>query len=280
MEIIWVIENVKRSKDFYTKKFTLLLAASITMWKRYHPNHKTVIYVDFITFNHYQKTPLFELFDEVRILEYDDKIDREVFWSSSKTKIISETKIPIVVVDHDFLIFKNIDELLNDKLLYSYSERADNWYPDKHCKFNEKLTIPVERLINEAANVSLFYLPDPKFANEYAKQTLQNHTEFTEMGIDNTNYMILSEQLMLKQMIYKNKIPYQTLNKNIWDCKKLKWLEDIDPKGIWNIKESSLYYKHYGVEKKRMKKEHFQYLLRCINSSNKKKWSLSSKWIK
>ena len=280
METIWVLENVKKDKLFYNKLQLTLLVASISLWRRYHPDHSTVLYCDNLTYKTLDKLEILHLWHDIRELEYPNNIDREIFWSGCKTKIISETKIPIIVVDHDFLIRKNIDEHFNDKVLYSYDEIASNWYVEENCAFNANLTTPVERVIDLAANVSLFYLPDPKFANEYAKQTLQNHTEFTEMGIDNTNYMILSEQLMLKQMIYKNKIPYQTLNKNIWDCKKLKWLEDIDPKGIWNIKESSLYYKHYGVEKKRMKKEHFQYLLRCINSTKKNKWSLSSKWIK
>ena len=89
MEVLWVIENVKRSEDFYTKQFTLLLAASVCLWKRYHPDHKTVLYADDLTSNFYKETPLLDLFDEVRPLSYSDKIDREVFWSSSKTKIIS-----------------------------------------------------------------------------------------------------------------------------------------------------------------------------------------------
>ncbi len=83
MEVIWVIENVKRSKDFYTKQFTLLLAASVCLWKRYHPNHKTVLYADDITSNFYKETPLLGLFDEIRPLSYSNKIDREVFFTKN-----------------------------------------------------------------------------------------------------------------------------------------------------------------------------------------------------
>jgi antitoxin component of RelBE/YafQ-DinJ toxin-antitoxin module len=281
MEIIWVIENVKRSESFYTRQFTLLLAASVTLWKRYHPNHKTVLYIDTLTKKFYLNTPLFSLFDEIRILSYDDKINRKIFWSSSKTKIISKTKIPICVVDHDFLIFKNIDKHLNTKVLYSYDEIAHNWYPDKNCSYNQDLTTPVKRLVDKAANVSLFYLPDPKFANEYGKQTLQNHIEFTKMGIDNTNYMILSEQLMLRQILHEQKIPFKTLNKNIFNCKKIKFMDEINKQGIWNIKESLLYYKHYGVEKKDIDFKGMEYLLRCINSTQKEKWFQHKEgWLK
>ena len=70
MEVLWVIENVKRSEDFYTKQFTLLLAASVCLWKRYHPNHKTVLYADDLTKDYYKGTPLLNLFDEIKPLKF------------------------------------------------------------------------------------------------------------------------------------------------------------------------------------------------------------------
>jgi|TARA_B110000908_G_C10176440_1_gene413456 hypothetical protein len=279
MEIIWVIENVKRSEDFYKKQFTLLLAASVCLWKRYHPDHKTVLYADDLTSNYYKETPLLDLFDEVRPLSYSDKINRKVFWSSSKTKIISKTKVPIIVVDHDFLIFQNIDKYLKDKVLYSYDELADNWYPPTNCSYSKKLTTPINRTVNKAANVSLFYLPDPKFARKYGKQVLKNHKEFTKMEVKDTNYMILSEQLMLKQWLVNDNIPHNTLSKNIFDCKDVGFTLKENLIGIWNIKESSLYYKHYGVEEKTIDHTEMMYLFRCINSTQKNKWDIYQDWI-
>ena len=131
MEIIWVLENVKQNKKFYNKLQLLMLIASVTLWRKYHPNHTLVLYVDSLTFNTLKLTGLFHLWDSIRILEYDNKINRDIFWSTGKTKVISETKIPLVVVDHDFLIFKNIDEHLNNNVLYSYDEIASNWYVEE-----------------------------------------------------------------------------------------------------------------------------------------------------
>ena len=80
--------------------------------------------------------------------------------------------------------------------------------------------------------------------------------------------MILSEQLMLKQWLLKDNIKYKVLSKNIFDCKKLKFTDNINNKGIWHLKESSLYYKHYGVKEKELidDKLTHQFLLRCINA--------------
>jgi hypothetical protein len=277
MEAIWVLENVKEDKSFYSKLELLILVASICLWKKHHPNHNTAIYCDEMTNGVLSKLGVLGLWDDVRHLSYPEKINREVFWSSCKTKVISETQIPLVVVDHDFLIYTNIDEHLKDQVVFTYNEQANNWYPKENNKANRSLTNPIEYVNNLAANVSLLYLPDPKFTREYAKQTLQNHVELSAMYIEDlsANYMILSEQLMLKQWLSKREIPHQSLCKNIWDCNSIGYTLDEVENGIWNYKEVSLYCKHYGVDKARFKEnqegfdyeKEIQFLYRCIKSS-------------
>ncbi len=288
MEVIWVLENVKNDKLFYGKQQLALLVASISLWRKYHPDHYTVFYCDNLTYNTLDKLQILHLWHDVRKLKYPDNIDRKIFWSGCKTKIISETTKPILIVDHDFLIRKNIDKHLNTKVLYSYDEISSNWYPPEWDVYAKQ--VQFERVVDRAANVSLFYLPDPKFANKYGKQVLKNHRKLTKIrkklpedkkwGI-NTNHMILSEQLMLKQWLVKDKIPHETLSDLVWDCKKplgLSQSENIKAdQGIWNSKECSLYYKHYGVEETYLKdrnksgflteyQENFNYLQRCIRA--------------
>lgn len=279
MNTIWVLENCKKTDDFYTKQLVLMLLASVSLWKRYHPLHDIYFYVDTQTYNKFKKTPILSFFPETIVFEYTEKIDKSIFWSSSKTKIITEIKDPTIVVDHDFLIFKNIDEHLNNKVLYSYDEITDDWYYMDE-KLNKQLTNPITKVIDKAANVSLLYLPDYKFANEYAKQVLQNHVEFTKLGADCTNYMCISEQMLLKQWLVERNIPHETLSNYLWDCTKVKPSKLINDRGIWNYKESVLYYKHYGMHKRRG--VDLNYLIRCINAGGIKvnkndKWLLNFK---
>ena len=276
METIWVLENVKNNHSFYSKLQIWMLVASVSLWRKYHPNHKTVFYCDTMSHEVLSNLGLLGMWDEVRLLSYPEKINREIFWSSPKTKIISETKIPLLVIDHDFLIFKNIDEHLKDEVLYSYDERADNWYPPKADAFNKRLSNPIPWVADLAANVSLFYLPDPKFAQKYGKQTLKNHEELTAMNdpLITTNHMIMSEQFMLKQWLIKENIPHNCLSKNLWDCQKINFYNEINDRGIWNLKESILYYKHYGAEETYIKEKTsltpyvnvVDFLKRCIKA--------------
>ena len=277
MEAIWVLENVKGNKSFYSKLELLILVASICLWKKHHPTHHTVMYCDEMTNKVLSTLGIISLWDDIRDLSYPEKINREVFWSSCKSKVISETKIPLVVVDHDFLIFTNIDEHLKDEVVFTYNERASNWYPKENNKVNRSLTKPVKYVNNFAANVSLLYLPDPEFAREYAKQVLQNHVEFSAMYIEDlsANYMILSEQLMLKQWLSGRNIPHTALAKNIWDCYQIKYIDSEEEKGLWSFKEVGKYFKHYGVDKTRIKENQqgfnydseIEFIYRCIKST-------------
>ena len=106
METLWVLENVKKDLSFYSRLQIWLLVASVSLWRKYHPHHKTVFYADDITLEHLKNFNIFHLWHDVRPLCYPEKINREIFWSSPKTKIISETEIPLLLVDHDFLIFR------------------------------------------------------------------------------------------------------------------------------------------------------------------------------
>lgn len=269
MEIIWVLENVLKKRSFYNIPRVLLLVASVSLWRKYHPHHKTVLYCDEPTYQFLEEFNLLKLWDIIRSLSYPEKIDKIAFWSSCKTKIISETKIPLVVVDHDFLIFKNIDNILeSNKVTYTYDEYGWNWYPKVDCEYNRKLSTPIKHS-PYAANVSLFYLPNPKFANEYGKQTLKNHEELTSMGCKQTEFMIFSEQYMLKEWLVSRNIPHQTLNAHLFDNTKMKYSDEIHNIGVWSNKEASLSYKHYGVEEKYLTPEDCQYLIRCINAGKR-----------
>jgi len=276
MEVVWVYDNIKQNKHFYSRFNILMLIASVSLWRKYHPKHKTVIYVDDMTNDLFSELGIKEIWHSVRKLEYPERINKSIFWSGCKTKIISETDIPILLVDHDFLIFTNIDEHLNGSIICSYDELTTNWYPHQNDIWNKKLTTPIEHITNRASNVSLFYLPNPEFANRYGKQTLINHEEFSSMKEKDmtANHMIYSEQFMLRQWIEKESIDYKTLSKNIWDCKEVKPTSTLWEHGIWGDRESVRNYKHYGMEKRYILDDRLNYgydqtmhyLYRCTNA--------------
>jgi len=283
MEIVWVYENIKKSSDWNSRLNFMMLFASVSLWRKYNPTHYTVLYVDSHVKKIIDKTSTKNLWHEVR--EFDDdfgKIDKLSFWSSCKTKIISEIKVPTLMVDHDSLIFRNMDEYIGDSVFYAYDEKARGYYPEENDVWNKKLKNPIEIIVDRAANVSLLYFSDIDFAHRYANITLENHTYLSSIHNFNTNanYMILSEQLMLRQMLEKEDIDFFPLCKNIWDCSTIKFTGETDEIGKWNLKDATKYYKHYGLEKGRLLgnyyvedrtksyEKEYDFLKRCINAGN------------
>jgi len=277
MQVKWVYENVTGYDTFYSKLNITLLIASVSLWRKYHPEHNTILYVDNLTYDKFSKLEILYLWHEVKPLRYNDNINREVLWAGCKPKVISQTTEPMVMMDHDFLIFKNIDEHLKESVVYSYDEDMSSWYIHSEDVYNKKLTQPIKFLQDKAANVSFLYLPDPAFAAEYGTQVIRNLTEFTALLGNNVNtgYLTACEQYQLKEMLIQDKVQHQTLNKNIYSCEKIKFLNEKNNNGIWELEESFLSYKHYGVEKRSILdnregwnyNQSISYLYRCIKAS-------------
>ena len=131
MKVIWVYENIKGFDSFYTKLNTTLLVASVTLWKKYHPVHFTVLYADEMTIDKFDSLDILYLWDRVVNLEYKDDIDRSIFWSGCKSKVLTTVNEPCIIVDHDFLIFNNIDKHLKESVIYTHNEDMSIWYPKK-----------------------------------------------------------------------------------------------------------------------------------------------------
>lgn len=277
MKVVWVYENITGLNSFYSKFNITLLLTSVCLWKKYHPKHKTNLYVDEQTYNKLIDLDVTYLWDNVRLLDYKDNINREKLWAGCKTKVISQTKDPMIMVDHDFLIFKNIDEYLNNEIIYSYDEDMSSWYIDSEDTYNKQLTTPIEFYQNTAANVSLLYLPDPIFAKEYGEAVTTNLKEFTALlgKAIHTGYLTICEQFLLKEWIVKRNLPHRPLTKNIYSCKDVKHTDELNLSGIWTLEESFLYYKHYGVDKRnvldnrksRSYDNTMAYLYNCIKAS-------------
>ena len=277
MTVKWVYENVTGFDSFYSKLNIALLITSLCLWKKYHPKHTTVLYVDKSTYDRFFNLDIIYLWDRVEILNYKDRVNRKILWAGCKPKVISQTKEPMLIIDHDFLIFKNIDELLNDEVIYAYDEDMSQWYINSDDQYNKNLKDPIKFIQDKAANVSFLYLPNVNFAREYGQQTVDRLTEFTAMLGDNLNtgYLTVCEQYQLKELLHINKIKHKTLNKNIYSCGKVQFKQEKNNIGIWELEESFLYYKHYGVDKRRILdnrqgykySDTISYLYRCINSS-------------
>jgi hypothetical protein len=234
----------------------LCLFSSVKLFKKHHPNFTTKLYCDSMTFEFIKELGCSELWDEIEQFNFNLEVDKKVFWASSKLHILSSIKEPTIIIDNDSLVFTNLEQYLDNKVIVSNLEDGKGYYPLSYDPYVRKLTYKA-RWQPESINVSFLYLPDPTFTNLYANLSIQIMKEFTKMGVPDSRYLIFAEQLILKHLLDKSKIEYKSIISTYWDCQGWKWGEDHH-KGIWRYPECDKFYLHYGPLKSFFKDPNYE----------------------
>ena len=280
MKVIWVLENIQKnwnSRNNYidSKLNVLLLLSSVSLWKKNHKEDTCILYGDDLTIDTLSKLEVLDFWDEIKPLPPKRKINRDVFWAASKVEVLSTVDEPVIIMDNDSHVYKPIKHLLDPETVYVCNfEVGKGYYPTAIDKYVQKLSYKT-RWKTGSVNVSFLHLPDPQFTKKYAEMSLQMMEEFTTMGTPNPQYLIFSEQLLLKHLLDKDKVPHKSLISTDWDCKEWEWGEDND-KGLWPIYESEMFFKHYGPLKGWIRdskadqnyEREMNHLLNCINLPN------------
>ena len=245
MKVIWVLENIDRSKEFYSKFNILCLGTSAKLYKKHNPEDFTVLFCDRLTYEFLESLGIIPIWDNVEVFDFNLDVNKKVFWASSKLHILSQINEPVCIIDNDSLVHTNLWKHLDKDTVYvSNFENGKGYYPLSYDDYVRKLTYKA-RWTPESVNVSFLYLPDPIFTKKYADLSIQLMKEFTKMNVPNSQYLIFAEQLLLKHLLDKDNIKHKSLISTYWDCQKWNWGEDHD-KGIWSNPESNRYYYHYG----------------------------------
>lgn len=267
------MENIQEDEEFYSRFNILLLLASVSLWRKNHQDDTLCLYADKLTQELLTKLNVNYLWDEIITYSHTRNIDRSVFWACNKVAVLNQQTEPCVILDNDSLVFKPIKHLL-DKVTVSNLEYGKGYYPGNLDPYIKKLTIK-KRWKTDSLNVSFLYFPDIDLLKRYTDKALSIMEEFTKMKAPNSQYLIFAEQLVLRDMLDSENIPYQSLVSTQWDCNKWDWGKN-HKKGIWAYPESELYFKHYGPLKSFVKEnktelgyeEECKLLYNCINIRN------------
>ena len=73
MKVIWVYENITREREQYSKFNTLLMLASVSLWKKNHPEDDTWLYCDNITHSLLKDLEVDSLYDNIQVIDFDNK---------------------------------------------------------------------------------------------------------------------------------------------------------------------------------------------------------------
>lgn len=275
MKVVWVLENIEKNKNFYSKFNILLLLASTHLWRKNHPEDTCFLYADDMTIDTLDKLKVLEFWHEIKPIPNPRKINKSIFWASSKLQVLADIHEPVILMDNDTHVFKPIKHLLDlNKTYVTNYEVGKGYYPLTADQYVKKLSYKA-RWKSESVNVSFLNLPDPEFTKRYAETSLQIMEEFTVLKAPNPQYLIFAEQLLLRHMLDEEGREHDSIISTLWDCKAWDWGEESS-KGLWTILESEQFFKHYGPLKGRYLdnkegfkyEDHLTYLLNCINLRN------------
>lgn len=247
----WVYENIRKQYSFYNKLDILLLLSSGYLWKKHHPQHHTTLHCDILTKELLVSLNCTSIWDEINILPENKFIDKSIFWASSKLERLRNVKGPSIIMDHDFLVYKNLDQYLNEVPLFAHEENGEQYYPTAYDPFIKAVHKIVPRPQPHAINCCFSYFPDFEFANYYAKSSLDLMVEFTKLKVPNSKYLIFAEQLLLKYLLDFHKIEYHTLLNEKWNAKGRFY--EPSKTGIMSFEESQTVFRHYWMDKPSIK---------------------------
>jgi len=275
LKVIWVLENIEKNENFYGQLNILMLLASVSLWKRNHREDECIFYGDDITIDFLDKLKVLNLWDTIKPIPNPRKINKSVFWASSKLQVLASIDDPIIIMDNDTHVYKPLKHLLDTNTVYvSNYEVGKGYYPMSADKYVQQLSYKA-RWKSESVNVSFLHLPDPEFTKRYAELSLQMMEEFTAIDAPNPQYLIFAEQLLLRHLLDKEEIPYKSIISTYWDCKAWEWGEDHD-QGFWPLVQSEQHFKHYGPLKSwildskadQSYEREISHLKNCINLPN------------
>lgn len=251
MKTIWVLENIKDRVSYYSKFELTLLFASVIQWKKHHPTYTCELHADELTIATFKNLEVLQLWDSVKLVGKNKAIDKSVFWASSKLQALRYVEEPVVIMDNDFIVYRSFHEYLQDKTVVAHEEDGEGYYLGPLDGFIKQVKHIINRPALKAINCSFLYLPDFKFTQHYAKTSLELMQEFTKLRVPNSKYLIYAEQLLLKHLLDKFKIEYNSLITKIYDCNKDTFIQNI--KGLIDFDQAPRFYRHYWKEKPKIK---------------------------
>ena len=213
----------------------LTFVLSVLEWQKH--NGDAYLICDDTAREYLDKKGIIKLFeDRVLGLEVDEAINPKVFWAAGKLFALSKLTRPMVMVDLDLIVWKNIDDLIGDSDVYGIHREhiRPEVYPDKeYFKFKNGYEFPEDYDWDALPlNTALLYIKDIDFIHKYADKAI-DFMYHTDESNENLKHMVFAEQRLLPILAAKyNKsiktmfdvgenIGYQEYFTHVWGHKNI-----------------------------------------------------------
>lgn len=200
----------KANEEYYIDDFEILTTIlSALKWRELNGNIKMV--TDTVGKKYYESLGIDDIWNlgiDVLLDDIDKDINPNIFWAAGKIYALSTQLEPIVMIDTDFIVWKNIYELLKDeKVVVIHSEDINEMvYPNKeYFKFKNNYIINKNFSWNiRPCNTAFTYISHKELKEFYVKTSI-DFMKNALVNEDKIKYMVFSEQRLISMCCnYKN----------------------------------------------------------------------------
>lgn len=202
--------------DFYIDDFDILSAIlSALAWRKY--NGPIKLYADSTVLKYYQELGIEDVWDggiDVETLDNPPKdIDQGVFWAAAKLFALRREGAPVLMIDQDLIIWRNIDSLLSQgDLLVFHREYIDHAYPPRESLITAPGYEPKAVWSWNAlpCNTALAFIRKQWFLEYYTDHAFAFMRNNTRPSDEKVTRMVFAEQRLLAMCAAEKRIKVHT----------------------------------------------------------------------
>lgn len=255
----------------------IYLFLSVNFWKK-NQNTQTILFTDENHFNLYKKM---EIWDEIRVFEFGNEIDKRSnkFWAAGKLQAMKNFETPFAILDLDMFFTDKI--VFDVDIIAAHNEDGTGYYFDEHNPIIKKAGIVPLRRDSYALNVSFLYIKNKEFKDKYVNIALDWMKRISEIGDVEGGHMTFCEQKLLYDLVITENVSHKTIIPNESNCPQHRWIPELDEsispfhhlstRKHWVRKDEHL----HRIEKSkvlfRLKKEFPELIKPCFNFIEKNK---------
>ncbi len=192
--------QAKGGSGFHLEDYEIAtLILSVAAYQAY--NGETCMYADDTAFAYLHEEGIADIFERGVIrMKVPEDIDPLTYWAAGKMVALRMEDAPVVMIDTDLIIWKNIEKELKDayvKVIHR-EELNPEIYPDPGSfEMKEGYEFPKSWDFNVLpANTALLYIADQDLKDRYTEESLK-FMRMSKKTSDNLCHMVFAEQRIL-----------------------------------------------------------------------------------
>lgn len=207
------LKTKELNTPFQIEDFELLCTIlSALMWRKY--NGRIKLYTDKLAYDYYKSLNMLDLWDggvDCDVLEsIPSDINQEIFWACAKLFAIRNEETPVMMIDTDLIVWKNITRLLESKkfavlhrepfndvyISFDLLKKREGYMPDPDWDWS---VLP--------CNTALAYFNQPDFLKYYTDCAIDFMRGNQEYPMEMVTQMVFAEQRIISMCAQKMNIP-------------------------------------------------------------------------